>query len=205
MCTRPPESELPAATGRPPLGGLWRHGDFLRLWTAQTISVFGTQVTLVALPLAAVLALDASAAQVGVLGAAERVPFLLFGLFAGVWVDRLRRRPVMIWADIGRALVLAWIPVAAVLGLLSIEQLYFVGFLAGVLTVFFDVAYQSYLPALVERDQLVEGNSKLEVSNSIASIAGPGIAGVLVQILTAPIAIFVNSLSYLTHTHLGFW
>ncbi|MDP9381925.1 MAG: MFS transporter [Chloroflexota bacterium] len=182
---------------RPLPAGLWRHGDFLRLWLAQTVSVFGTQITLVALPLAAVLALDASAAQVGILGAAERAPFLLFGLFAGVWVDRLRRRPIMIWADIGRALVLGSIPVAAVLGLLCIEQLYLVGFLAGVLTVCFDVAYQSYLPALVEREQLVEGNSKLEVSNSIASIAGPGIAGVLVQILTAPIAILADSLSYL--------
>ena len=177
--------------------GLWRHPDFLKLWVGQTISVFGTQITLLALPLTAVLMLDASAAQMGLLGAAERAPFLLVGLFAGVWVDRLRRRPILIGADLGRAALLGWIPLAAAFGWLRIEHLYVVGFLAGVLTVFFDVAYMAYLPALVRREQLVEGNSKLEVSNSVAMIAGPGLAGGLVQLVTAPVAIVVDALSYL--------
>src|SRR5919204_1524762 len=153
--------------------GLWRHADFMRLWTAQTVSQFGSQITQLGLPLTAALVLGASPAQMGVLGAAEFAPFLLFGLIAGVWVDRLPRRPILVWADVGRALLLATIPAGAYLGLLRIEQLYVVGFLAGVLTVFFDVAYMAYLPSLVARDRMVEGNSKLELGRSAAQIAGP--------------------------------
>jgi MFS family permease len=177
--------------------GLWRHADFMRLWTAQTVSQFGSQITQLGLPLTAALVLGASPAQMGVLGAAEFAPFLLFGLIAGVWVDRLPRRPILVWADLGRALLLATIPAGAYLGLLRIEQLYLVGFLAGVLTVFFDVAYMAYLPSLVERDRMVEGNSKLELGRSAAQIAGPGVAGGLIQLLTAPIAILLDSLSFL--------
>ncbi len=177
--------------------GLWRHPDFVRLWAGQTISQFGSQITVLALPLAAVLNLKASAAEMGVLGAAQFAPFLLFGLFAGVWVDRLHRRPILIAADVGRMLLLAWVPFAALLGILRMEQLFIVGFLVGVLTLFFDVAYQSYLPALVPRTDLVEGNSKLEVSRSVAQIAGPGLAGGLVQLATAPLAILVDSMSFL--------
>lgn len=176
--------------------GLWRHPDFMKLWVGETISLFGTQVTLLALPLVAALTLNATAAEMGYLGAAERAPFLLVGLFAGVWVDRLRRRPILIWADLGRAALLVSIPVVAVLGVLGIEQLYVIGFLVGILTVFFDVAYMSFLPVLVRRERLVEGNSKLEMSSSIALIAGPGVAGVLVQLITAPIAIVVDAASY---------
>jgi MFS family permease len=178
------------------LTGLWRHGDFVRLWVAETISQFGSQVTQLGLPLAAALVLGASPGQMGVLGAAEFAPFLLFGLFAGVWVDRLPRRPILIWADLGRALLLGTIPLAAYLGRLSMEQLYLVGFLTGVLTVFFDVAYQSYLPSLIEREQMVEGNSKLELGRSAAQIAGPGVAGGLIQLLTAPLAILFDALSF---------
>ena len=157
-----------------PSGGLWRHPDFLRLWSAQTISQFGSQVSQLALPLAAILVLDASAFEVALLGTVEFLPFLLFALPAGVWVDRLRRKPILVLGDLGRAVALGSIPVAYAFDALTIWQLYAVGFLVGVGTVFFDVAYQSYLPSLVDRDQLVDGNSKLEVSRSGAALAGPG-------------------------------
>jgi MFS family permease len=177
--------------------GLWRHPDFMKLWVGETISLLGSQVTSLALPLTAALILKASAEQMGVLNATQFLPFLLVGLFAGAWVDRRQRRPVLIIGDIGRALLLATIPLAALAGALHMEQLYVIGFLVGVLTVFFDVAYQSYLPSLVGRAGLVEGNSKLELSRSITAIAGPGVAGLLVQILTAPIAIALDAFSFL--------
>jgi MFS family permease len=176
--------------------GLWRHANFLKLWTGQTISQFGSQITLLALPLAAALTLHATPAEMGILSAAETVPFLLVGLFAGVWVDRLRRRPILLITDFARGVLLLAIPLAAMLGALTIGLLYAVAFLVGILTVFFDVAYQSFLPALVGRAQLVEGNSKLEVSRSAAQIAGPGAAGGLVQLVTAPIAIVVDAASF---------
>jgi MFS family permease len=177
-------------------GGLWRHREFVKLWTGQTISRLGSEISQLAIPLAAALVLHASPAQMGLLGAFEFAPFLLLSLFAGVWVDRVHRRPVLIVADVGRAIFLGSIPVAAILGVLRIEQLYGVGLLTGVLTVFFDVAYQAYLPVLVSREHLVEGNSKLEVSRSVAQIAGPGVAGALVQLVTAPMAVIVDALSF---------
>jgi MFS family permease len=180
-----------------PTGGLWRHADFLKLWSAHTVSQFGTQVSQLALPLAAVLVLDASAFEVAALGTIEFLPFILFTLPAGVWVDRLPRRPILIASDFGRAALLATIPVAYVMDSLTLGQLYVVGFLVGVWTVFFDVAYMSYLPALVEREQIIEGNSKLEISRSSAQIGGPGFGGLLVQILTAPYAILANAVSFL--------
>ncbi|MBI4493673.1 MAG: MFS transporter [Chloroflexi bacterium] len=186
-----------ASDALPSPASLWRRPDFLKLWAAETISVFGSQFTLLALPLIAAVALQASAAEMGILVAAERAPFLLIGLFAGVWVDRHRRRPILIGGDLGRALLLATIPLAALGGVLGMPQLYVVGFLGGVLTVFFDVAYQSYLPALVARTQLIEGNSKLEVSRSAAQISGPGIAGVVIQTISAPLAIALDALSFL--------
>lgn len=176
---------------------LWRHSDFLKLWTGETVSLFGSQFTVLAMPLIATLTLNATAGEMGVLNALDTAPFLLVGLLAGVWVDRLRRRPILMTANIGRALVLSGVPLAAWLGVLRLEQLYVVGFLAGVLTVFFDVAYQSYLPALVDRRQLIEGNSKLEVSRSTAQIGGPAIAGLVVQALSAPLAIALDALSFL--------
>ena len=179
-----------------PRGGLWRHGDFLRLWSAETISQFGTQITFLALPLVAILVLDASAFEVAALSTVEFLPFLLFTLLAGVWVDRLPRRPILIVADFGRAAALASVPLAAVLDVLTLAQLYAVAFLTGILTVFFDVAYQSYLPSLVGRDQLVEGNSRLETSRSVAAIGGPGFAGVLVELITAPYAILADAVSF---------
>jgi MFS family permease len=176
--------------------GLWRHGDFMRLWTAQTISQFGTQVTLLALPIAAIVVLDASAFEVALLTALEWTPWLLFSLPVGAWVDRVRRRPVLVAADFGRALVLVSVPLAYAVDVLTIWQLYAVGFATGVLTVFFDVAYQSYLPSLVERGQLQEGNSKLEISRSGAQLAGPGFAGVLVDLVTAPVAVLADAVSF---------
>jgi len=180
-----------------PTGGLWRHGDFLKLWSATTISAFGTQVSQLALPLIAVLVLDASAFEVAALGTVEFLPFILFTLPAGVWVDRLRRRPILIAGDLGRAALLATIPAAYLLDVLSLGQLYVVGFLVGIGTVFFDVAYQSYLPALVDRDEIIEGNSKLQLSFSAAQVGGPGIGGVLVEVFTAPYAVLVDAISYL--------
>jgi MFS family permease len=180
-----------------PRGGLWRHSDFLKLWSGQTVSQVGSQVSALALPLAAVLVLDASAFEVATLGAVEFLPFLLFALPAGVWVDRLRRRPILIVTDLCRGLLLASIPLAYLLDGLTIWQLYVVGFLVGIGTVFFDVSYQSYLPSLVRRDQLVEGNSLLEVTRNTAQIGGPGLAGLLVGAITAPYAILVDAVSFL--------
>jgi MFS family permease len=176
---------------------LWRHAEFMKLWTGETVSQLGTQVTLIALPLTAILVLHANAFQVGVLSAVEFLPFILFGLPAGVWVDRLRRRPVLVAGDILRTLTLGSIPVAYELHHLHIVQLYVVAFLTGIGTVFFDVAYQSYLPSLVERDQLVDGNAKLEISRSGAQLAGPAVGGLLVQLFSAPVAIVTDAVSYL--------
>jgi MFS family permease len=180
-----------------PTGGLWRHSDFLKLWSAETISQFGTQVSGLALPLVALLVLDASTFEVAALGTVEFAPFILFTLPAGVWVDRLPRRPILIVGDFGRAALLFTIPLAYVADVLTLSQLYVVGFLVGICTVFFDVAYQSYLPSLVARDQIVEGNSKLEVSRSAAQIGGPGIGGGLIELITAPYAVLVDAVSFL--------
>jgi MFS family permease len=180
-----------------PKGGLWRHPDFLKLWSAETISQVGSQVTGLALPLVAIITLDVSAFEVALLGVIEFAPFILVSLPAGVWVDRLPRRPILIVGDLGRAVLLATIPIAYGLDALTIWQLYVVGFVFGVLTVFFDVAYMSYLPSLIARDQLVDGNSKLEISRSGAQLAGPALAGVLIQVLKAPLAIVLDALSFL--------
>jgi MFS family permease len=180
-----------------PTGGLWRHGDFLKLWSAETVSQFGTQVSLLAIPFVAVLVLDATTFQVAALGVVDFLPFMIFTLPAGVWVDRLRRRPILIAGDFGRAALLVSIPIAYVLDALTLGQLYVVGFLVGICTVFFDVAYQSYLPSLVGREQIIEGNSKLEISRSSAQIAGPGFAGLLIQAVTAPYAILIDAVSFL--------
>ena len=176
---------------------LWRHADFMKLWTAESVSQLGSQVSLLALPLIAISILRASPFEVGLLTTVEFAPFVLVGLPAGVWVDRLRRRPVLICGDLGRALALSSIPAAYALDALTIGQLYLVAFTTGVLTVFFDVAYQSYLPALVEAEELIEGNAKLEISRSGAQIAGPGLAGVLIDLVTAPVAVLADAASFL--------
>jgi MFS family permease len=177
--------------------GLWRHPDFLRLWTGQTISVFGSLTTRLALPFTAVVYLDASAFQVALVTSSDVLAGICFALFAGVWVDRLRRRPIMIAADLGRAAIIGSVPLAAVFGELRIEQLYAVAFLAGILTTFFDVAYQSYLPTLIDSGQLVDGNSKLAASASVAEFGSFSLAGWLVQLITAPGAMGVDAASFL--------
>ena len=180
-----------------PRGALWRNRDFRRLWAAQTVSQFGSEITGLALPLLAILVLHASTFEVAALAVVDWLPFFLFSLPAGVWIDRLPRRPILIVADLGRAGVLGSIPLAYLLDVLTLGQLYVVGLLAGTLTVFFDLSYQSYLPSVVERNELGEGNSKLEVSRSSAQVAGPGLAGLLVSALTAPYAILVDAISFL--------
>ena len=191
----PGELRAPVAP-EPRRPSLWRHGDFVRMWTGQTISLAGSQVTLLALPLTAILVFKASAFQVGALSTVEFLPFMLLGLPVGVWVDRMRRRPILVAADVLRLVVIGSVPLAYALGVLRLGQLYVVGFLSGIGTVFFDVAYGAYLPLLVDRSRIVEGNAKLEASRSGAQIAGPGIAGVLVQALTAPGAMLADALSY---------
>ena len=178
-------------------GGLWRHPDFLKLWAGQTVSLGGSLVGRVALPLVAILALDASPGEVALLRMADLLPGILLGLFAGVWADRLRRRPLMIWSDIGRAVLLGSIPLAALIGWLRLEQLLLVVFAAGLLTALFDVAYHAYLPSLVTREELVEGNSKMEASGAAIEVAAFGLGGWLVQVLTAPIAVLVDAVSFL--------
>jgi MFS family permease len=178
-------------------GGLWRHRDFRNLWAAETISVFGSQIGGFALPLVAIITLDASPFAVSALLVVEFAPFLLISLPAGVWVDRLPRKPILVLGDLGRFAALLTIPIAYWLDALTIWQLYGVGFFFGVCTVFFDVAYQSYLPSLVERTQLVEGNSKLEVSRSASALGGPAFAGVLVDLLRAPVAVLFDAISFL--------
>jgi len=178
-------------------GGLWRHRDFRNLWAAETISQLGSQVDDLALGLVAIIVLDASAFEVAVYGTLNFLPFILFTLPAGVWVDRLPRKPILVIGDLGRFAVLMTIPIAYVADVLTLWQLYAVAFLTGVFTVFFDVAYQSYLPSLVDREQIGEGNSKLEISRSTAQLAGPGLGGVLVELITAPYAVLVDAVSFL--------
>jgi MFS family permease len=177
-------------------GGLWRHPDFLKLWAGQTVSLGGSLVSRVALPLVAILTLEASPGEVALLRIADLVPGIVIGLFAGVWVDRLRRRPLMIWADLGRAVLLGSIPLAALAGLLRLEQLLVVVFAAGLLTALFEVAYHAYLPTLVGREELVEGNSKLEASGAAIEVASFGLGGWLVQVLSAPLAVLIDAVSF---------
>src|SRR3990172_739265 len=176
--------------------GLWGHRDFVRLWTGETISEFGSLIGRTALHFTAILVLDARPYQVAVLLAADIGSGLVVGPVAGVWVDRLRRRPIMIAADLGRAALLASIPLAYAFDMLRIEQLYIVACLTGVMTMTFDVAYRSYLPSLVGREELLEGNSKLTASSAADEVGAFGIAGWLVQLLTGPVAIFVDAVSF---------
>ncbi len=184
--------------------GLWKHPDFMKLWIGQTISEFGSRITREGLPLAAVLVLNATPAQLGVLRAVSSLPVLLLGLLAGVWVDRARRRPIMIFCDVARLVLLMSIPLVAVTGYLSIELIMIVSALTAVFGLFFDIAYRSLLPSLVSREHLVDANTKLATTDSLAEIGGPAIAGVLIQIMTAPLAIFFDAVSFL-FSAVSFW
>ncbi len=181
----------------PALTGLWRNPDFVKLWTGESISIFGSLVGRTALPFTAILVLDAGPLQIALLSAAELIPAFLSGPFVGVWADRLRRRPIMIAADIGRFALLGTIPLAHVFDALTMGQLYAVAFFVGILTISFDVAYLSYLPTLVQKDQLLEGNSKLAASSSIAEVGGFSLSGWLVQLVTGPVTILIDAISFL--------
>jgi MFS family permease len=176
--------------------GLFREQGFRNLWLAQGISLLGSQVTLVAFPLLALLLLHASVAQVSVLWAMGFIPVLLFGLPAGAWVERVRRRPVLITSNIVCGLATASIPVAYAVHDLTILQVYSVAFVVGLGTLFFEVANLSYLPSLIREDQLTEGNARLEGAQSIAQLAGPSLGGILVQAVTAPVAVIADAASY---------
>ncbi|MBB6566590.1 MFS transporter [Kribbella sandramycini] len=180
---------------------LWRVGGFRDLWLSQTVTLVGTNVTLLALPLVGLFFLDASAFEVGLLWAIEYVPIMLVGLPVGVWVERLPLRMVMIVADVGRAAALLIVPVALWLDFLSMPLLYVVTFVIGLGTLFFDVAQLSILPAIVEEDRLVDANGKLELSRSVAQIGGPGLGGGLIQWLTAPLAILADMVTYLASAY----
>jgi predicted MFS family arabinose efflux permease len=185
------------AAAAPTLVPLHREPRFRRFWIGQTASVFGDQVSALAIPLTAVLALHASTFQVGLLASLAWLPHLVFSLPAGVWIDRRpHRRRNMIAADIGRALALATVPVAWWLGALTIWQLLAVAFAVGALTVLFDLSYSFFFVALVPREQYVDANSKLSTSRSVSYIGGPSVAGLLVQILSAPVALLADALSF---------
>jgi len=177
---------------------LRRQPEFLKLWSAQTISQVGDQISYLALPLVAVLTLDASAAQMGLLTAAELMPHLLFSLAAGVWIERrTNRRRLMIVADIARAALLTSVPVAAAFDVLSFPQLYVVGFLAGSCAVLFDISWATMFVSVVPRRDVVEANSKLSATRALSFVVGPSLAGFLVQLLTAPVTLLVDAASFI--------
>lgn len=186
-------------------GKLWRDGEFLKLWSGQAISEIGSQISMLALPTVAILLLGATPFQVGLLAALETLAFPALGLVAGVYVDRLRRRPIMIACDLGRLLALASVPIAFAFNALRMEQLYVVALITGVGTVFFDVAYQSYLPALIPRGDLVEGNTKLQVTGSVAQMAGPAVAGILIQLFGPARAVAADAASFLVSVVSLWW
>lgn len=185
---------------RRPTGGLWSHRDFLKLWSGQAISEFGSQISGLAIPLLAAVSLDASPFAFSLLGVLGFLPFILFALPAGVWVDRLRRRQILIYGDAARAVLLAIIPVLWAIDALQMWHLLVLQFVIGIFTVFFDVAYQSYLPALIEREHLVDGNSKLQLTAGVSQVAGPSVAGALIAALTAPYVIVIDAVSFVVST-----
>jgi len=178
-------------------GRLWGHADFMKLWAAQTVSAFGARITREGLPLAAVLTLDATPGQLGVLAALSMGPGLVVGLLAGGYVDRTSRRAILVGADLLRFVVLMTVPVAAWLHLLGMTQLYVVAALVGAASVLFDLADRAFLPSLIDAQDLMEGNTKLSVTQSTAEIGGPALAGLLFQWLTAPFAIAIDAATYL--------
>jgi MFS family permease len=178
------------------MGRLWQHKDFMRLWTSQTIEAFGGEVTNLALPTVAILLLNAGALEMGILNGLQTLAVPVLGLFVGVWADRWRRRPIMVLANFGRMLVLAWIPLAFIFGVLGLYQLFIVAALLGVFTVFFDIANQSYLPSLIDREDLIEGNSKLQTTQSGAQVIGPALAGFLIQLVGAAESIAVDACGF---------
>ncbi|HKF18956.1 MAG TPA: MFS transporter [Candidatus Dormibacteraeota bacterium] len=189
----------------PTFSPLWRHPEFLKFWAGQSVSLFGTQFSLLAIPLAAALTLHASSAQMGFLAAAQFAPALVLGPFIGVWLDRARRRPVMVATQLASMAALATVPIAAVGHLLTLAQLYTVAFLAGAASAAYSVAQSSFLPTLVGREHLVEANAKFQTSRTIAQLAGPGIAGWVIQLITAPLAIAFDAATFLVAALTAAW
>ncbi len=192
----PASATAASAVQAAPRRSLWHHANFMKLWLAATVSLMGSQVSQLAIPFIATVILVSSPLEVALLGTVEMAPFLLFALPAGAWLDRVRRRPVLIAGDFGRGLALLTIPIAYAAGDLTIWQLYAVGFIAGCLTVLFDVADQSYLPALLEPDFLIEGNARLSVPQAAAQIVGPGFGGGLIGLVGAPFAVIADAISF---------
>lgn len=197
MCVRLQKGSIPLIARMPTSSGALGHSGFPRLWLGQSVSLAGSQVTLIALPLTAVLTLHAGPTQMGALRVASTAPFLLLGLLAGAWVDRRSRLAVLVFSSVGQALLLACIPLLVLTGMLRIDLLYGVTFLVGVLTVLADVSYQAFVATLVRAEALVDANSKLETSRSMAQVVGPSIGGLVVQLVSAPFAILVDTASFL--------
>lgn len=177
-------------------GTLWRHSSFMLFWSGETVSQFGTQVTLLALPLTAVLTLHATATQLGLVRFSEALPYVLCTLVFGAWVDRRRHKPILILANAARGILIAIVPALAILGVLQLSLVALVGFSVGVFTVLFDVTWLAYVPTLIKPDDLIEANGKVSISQSAAEVAGPGLGGLLVQTLTAPLALLGDTFSY---------
>jgi MFS family permease len=195
-CSGEPEPLGSTVVRNPFSSPLWHNQAFVRVWTAASISIFGSLITRIALPLVAILTLGAGPIEVALLRSMDLIAALLVGLVAGAWVDRLKRRPVLIWADLIRAVLLAAIPISFMLGTLALWQLIAVAGLAAIMTTFFDAADNAYLPTIVERERLVEANSALAASGSVAEFAGFGISGFLVQVLSGPLTIVINAVTY---------
>jgi len=189
--------DAPSDGHRPHKPSLWRDRNFMTMWSGQALSQLGAQITELAIPVLAVLLLSATEFEVGVLNAANFAAFLLVGLPAGAWIDRLRKRHVMIAADLVRAVALAVVPVLWILGALEIWHLIALATVMGVASVFFDVSYQSIVPSLVRSDQIAEANGKLQATYEVANIAGPGIGGWLIGVITAPFAILATAGTYI--------
>jgi len=179
-------------------GRLWRNTDFKRFWFGDTIGQFTAQITGLALPTLAILTLGANAFQVGLLGTLQLLAFPVLGMFVGVWADRYRRRPIMILSELGQVIALGSITLAAIFTVLSLNLLFLVAVITGICTVFFDVCYQSYLPVLIDREDLVEGNSKLQLSASAGQVGGPALAGFLIEFAGAAQAIFADAVGSLS-------
>ncbi|MBM3570505.1 MAG: MFS transporter [Alphaproteobacteria bacterium] len=180
-----------------PQAGLWRDGNFVRLWVAQTVSAFGSRISRTAWPLVGFLTLGAGPAELGLIAAMAAAPAAAIGLLAGGWVDRRPKRPVLIGADLARAGLLLWVPLAAWMGWLDVVQVTIIAGLTAALGALYGMADLAFLPALLSRERLVEGRAKLTTADAVVEIVGPAAAGALIQALTAPIAILLDALSFL--------
>jgi MFS family permease len=189
--------EAPAADKRPRRTGVMHNPDFVKLWSGETVSLTGTAITQFALPLVAILTLKATVFQVGLLNATRYAPVVVLSLFAGVWLDRRRRRPILVSCSLANAVLVGLVPIAYGAHFLSMPLLYAICLVVGCVTVVFDVGVLSFVPWLVEKDRIAESNTMIQTSTSVANIVGPGLAGFLVGLIGAPVALVVDAVSYL--------